>query len=108
VKGKVAKVEEEPGTHDLLVTAEDVRSGKKQTQRFDLVVLATGIVPQTDGLPAGFALDEFGFLSLAEGVAGLYGAGCACRPEEVSATVQHATGAALKAFQCMVRSMPHG
>jgi quinone-modifying oxidoreductase subunit QmoA len=104
VKGKVAKVEEEPGTHDLLVTAEDVLRGKKKTQRFDLVVLATGIVPQTVGLPAGFTSDEFGFLSLADGAAGLYGAGCACRPEEVSATVQHATGAALKALQCVARA----
>ncbi len=108
VKGKVAKVEEAPETHDLLVTAEDVLKGKKQTQRFDLVVLATGIVPQTDGLPEEFKLDEFRFLSAAEGNAGLYGAGCAHRPEEVSATVQDATGAALKALQCVVRSTAHG
>ena len=108
VKGKVAKVEEEPGTHDLLVTAEDVLSGKKKTQRFDLVVLATGIVPQTDGLPKEFTLDEFRFLSAPEGSAGLYGAGCAHRPEEVSAAVQDATGAALKALQCVARSSHHG
>jgi quinone-modifying oxidoreductase subunit QmoA len=108
VKGKVAKVEEQPGTHDLLVTAEDVLRGKKQTQRFDLVVLATGIVPQTDGLPKEFTLDEFRFLIAPEGSEGIYGAGCACRPEEVTATVQHATGAALKALQCVVRSSAHG
>jgi quinone-modifying oxidoreductase subunit QmoA len=101
VKGKVAKVEEEPGTADLLVTAEDVLSGKKVTRKFDLVVLAAGIVPQTEGLPAGFALDEFKFLSLPDGKAGLYGAGCARRPAEVSASVQDATGAALKALQCV-------
>ncbi len=108
VKGKVAKVEEEPGTHDLLVTAEDVLSGKKKTQRFDLVVLATGIVPQTDGLPKEFMLDEFRFLSLPEGSAGICGAGCAHRPEEVSAAVQDATGAALKALQSVARSSMHG
>ena len=108
VKGKVAKVEEEPGTHDLLLTFEDVFSGKKKTQQFDLVVLATGIVPQTDGLPKEFMLDEFRFLSAPEGNAGLYGAGCAHRPEEVSAAVQDATGAALKALQCVARSSHHG
>ena len=107
VKGKVAKVEEEPGTHDLLVTAEDVLKGKKKTQRFDLVVLATGIVPQTEGLPKEFILDEFRFLNMPEGSAGLYAAGCARRPAEVSAAVQDATGAALKAFQCAVRSSAH-
>ncbi|SPE28138.1 adenylylsulfate reductase-associated electron transfer protein QmoA [Acidobacteriia bacterium SbA2] len=108
VKGKVAKVEEEAGTADLLVTAEDVLSGKKGTHKFDLVVLAAGIVPQTDGLPGGFEFDEFKFLSLPDGKAGLYGAGCARRPGEVSASVQDATGAALKALQCVARSMHNG
>ena len=108
VKGKVGAVEQDPGNHDLLVTAEDILSGKKKTQRFDLVVLATGIVPQTDGLPAGFALDEFKFLSVPEGRAGLYSAGCVHRPEEVAAAVQDATGAALKALQCVSRSSQHG
>jgi len=108
VKGKVAKVEEDTRTHDLLVTAEDVLSGTKKTQQFDLVVLATGIVPQTDGLPKEFTLDEFRFLSAPEGSAGLYAAGCAHRPEEVSAAVQDATGVALKALQCVARSSQHG
>ena len=107
VKGKVAKVEEDPATHDLLVTAEDVLGGRKVTRRFNMVVLATGIVPNTDGLPAGFALDEFRFIAAPEGKTGLYGAGCVRRPEEVSATVQDATGAALKAYQCVVRSAHH-
>jgi quinone-modifying oxidoreductase subunit QmoA len=107
-KGKVAKVEEEPGTADLLVTAEDVLSGKKRTRKFDLVVLAAGIVPQTDKLPAGFSLDEFKFLSVSDGKAGLCGAGCARRPEDVSASVQDATGAALKALQCVARSFQNG
>ena len=104
VKGKVAKVEEEAGTADLLVTAEDVISGKKGTHRFDLVVLAAGIVPQTEGLPGAFALDEYKFLSAPDGKAGIYGAGCARRPAEVSASVQDATGAALKALQCVAKS----
>ncbi len=108
VKGKVSKVEEEPGTGDLFVTAEDVLSAKKTARKFSLVVLATGIVPQTKGLPAGFDLDEFRFISNGSGKAGLYGAGCVRRPEEVSATVQDATGAALKALQCVARSARHG
>jgi len=108
IKGKVAKVEEDPATKDLLVTAEDVLSGRKVTERVSLLVLATGIVPETRGLPEAFARDEFGFVVHPEGKAGLYGAGCVRRPEEVSATVQDATGAALKALQCVVRSAHHG
>ncbi len=104
VKGKVAKVEEDAATGDLLVTAEDVLAGVKCTQRVNLLVLATGMVPETDGLPPDFVLDEFRFIANGNGKAGLYGAGCARRPAEVSATVQDATGAALKGLQCVVRS----
>jgi quinone-modifying oxidoreductase subunit QmoA len=72
-----------------------------------LVVLATGIVPQTEGLPPGFARDEFHFLVPSDGNGGLYAAGCARQPGEVALTVQDATGAALKALQCAVRSSTH-
>ena len=106
VKGKVGKVEEDPRTHDLLVTAEEVLTGKKLTQRFGLVVLATGIVPQTNGIPLNLARDEFGFVT--NGTPGIFAAGCAKRPEEVSAAVRDATGAALKALQCAGRSAHHG
>jgi quinone-modifying oxidoreductase subunit QmoA len=108
VKGKVANVEQDPATRDLVVTAEDVQHGRKITARVNLLVLATGIVPETGSLPPGFALDEFRFLARSTGRPGFFGAGCAARPEEVSATVQDATGAALKALQAVVRSAHHG
>ncbi|MBM3747049.1 MAG: CoB--CoM heterodisulfide reductase iron-sulfur subunit A family protein [Acidobacteria bacterium] len=107
VKGKAAKIEEDTASRDLLVSAEDALSGKRAARRAGLVVLATGIVPQTEGLPPGFTLDEFRFLSPPNGKTGLYAAGCARRPGEVSATVQDATGAALKALQCVARSATH-
>jgi len=107
IKGKAAKVEEDP-SGSLMVTAEDVANGKKMTVRADILVLATGIVPNTDALPAGASLDEFGFLAAPPGGKGLLGAGCVRRPEEVSATVQDATGAALKAFQIATRSANRG
>ncbi|MEJ2367026.1 MAG: CoB--CoM heterodisulfide reductase iron-sulfur subunit A family protein [Acidobacteriota bacterium] len=108
VKGKVAKVSGDAGTGGVTVEVEDVMGGRKLTETFDLVVLATGIVPQTDGLPEGFVLDEFNFIAQPAGRTGLYAAGCARRPEEVSATVQDGTGSALRAFQCVVRSAHHG
>jgi quinone-modifying oxidoreductase subunit QmoA len=104
IKGKVALVED-AGNGDLQLTAEDVMGGKKRTWTVNLVVLATGIVPQTAYLPAGFKTDEFGFLE--NGQTGMYAAGCARRPEEVSATVRDATGAALKALQIAKRSAAH-
>ncbi len=108
IKGKAAKVEEDLITKDVLVTAEDTLNGRRVTRRVNLLVLATGIVPQTEGLPEGFELDEFHFVTNGHGTTGLYGAGCARRPEEVSASIQDATGAALKALQCAARSAHHG
>jgi quinone-modifying oxidoreductase subunit QmoA len=107
IKGKAAKIDEDPATGDLLVTAEDVQNGRKTTVRAELVVLATGIVPNTAELPQGFVFDEFRFAVNPPGLTGLYAAGCVHRPEEVSATVQEATGAALRAFQCVARSAGH-
>jgi quinone-modifying oxidoreductase subunit QmoA len=108
VKGKVAKIQEDPRSGDLVVTAEDVLNGGKTERKFDLVVLATGIVPQSSGLPSGFARDEFGFVSNTSDRPALCGAGCVRRPSEVTATLQDATGAALRALQCVVRSAHHG
>jgi quinone-modifying oxidoreductase subunit QmoA len=106
IKGKVAQIEESP-TGDLMVTAEDALASRKSTMQFEMVVLATGMVPQTEGLPAGFRRDEFGFLNGPNG-GGLIAAGCVRRPAEVSSSVQDATGAALKALQCANRSVDYG
>lgn len=107
VRGKVALVEENAATGDLLVTAEDTLAGRKSTLHFELVVLATGLVPQTEGLPPALERDESAFLCGPNGKTGLYAAGCVRRPAEVSATVQDATAAALKALQSANRSVCH-
>jgi quinone-modifying oxidoreductase subunit QmoA len=107
-KGRVAKVGQDPATGALSVTAEDMLSGVRTRQTFDLVVLATGLVPQTEGLPASFETDEFKFINGSPDKPGLYAAGCVRRPGEVSSALADATGAALKAFQCAVRSARHG
>lgn len=96
IKGKVGKVNEHPVSGDLLLTAEDVLSGRKIMREYDLVVLATGMVPQSPGMPA-IDIDEFGFV--ANGKPGIYAAGCVKRPAEVAVSIRDATGAALKAFQ---------
>jgi quinone-modifying oxidoreductase subunit QmoA len=106
IKGKVAHIEEDVATHDLLVTAKDVLEGKKMTLRANLVVLATGIVPQTRGLPPGFVTDEFGFVN--GDAEGLYGAGCVKRPAEIAACVRDGTSAALLALQSVVKGVRHG
>ena len=106
IKGKVGKIEEDAATGDLIVTAEEALTGKKISTRFDMVVLATGMVPNTQGLPEGFHPDEFGFLTNED--KGLYGAGCVHRPSEVVSSIRDATGAALRALQCVVEGLPRG
>lgn len=105
IKGKVGKVQEHPGSRDLLLTAEDVLGGRKIMREYDLVVLAAGMVPQGSGVPAGLTIDEFGFA--ANGKPGVFAAGCVKRPAEVSASIRDATGAALKALQITAGAPQH-
>ncbi|HLI62659.1 MAG TPA: FAD-dependent oxidoreductase [Terriglobales bacterium] len=106
IKGKVGKVQEHPVSRDLQVVAEDVLSSRKIMREYDLVVLATGMVPQTSGIAAKVTIDEFGFA--AGRAPGVYAAGCVKRPAEVAASIRDATGAALKAFQIAAGAAHHG
>ena len=105
-KGKIAKIEEDVATKDLLVEAEDALNGVKKKLKVNMVVLATGIVPELKDLPSGLhiELDKYGFFKPNGDNAGIFVAGCSKRPMEVSATVKDATGAAIKAIQTVVRS----
>lgn len=100
-KGKVAKIDKDGA--GLVVTAEDVLGGGKVQKSFDMVVLATGMKPNglPGKLPAGLTKDDFGFLVSNEAGAGIYSAGCAKHPVDVSTCVQDSTAAAAKA---MIRS----
>ncbi len=106
IKGKVGKVQEQPGSRDLLVSAEDIMGRRMIAREYDLVVLAVGIVPQSGGMPAGVKLDEFGFA--ADGERGVYAAGCVKRPAEVAVSIRDATGAALRAMQSVANRAHHG
>jgi quinone-modifying oxidoreductase subunit QmoA len=103
IKGKVAKVTENAATGEVTVEVEDVLGGGLRRIAADLVVLATGMPPATTGLP-GVAYDENGFASGPSGAVPVFAAGCAKKPLDVAATVQDATGVALKAIQAMARS----
>jgi len=96
VKGKVAVVK--PGDEDgqILVEAEEIASGRKKRESFDMVVLATGIIP-ANGVP-GMQPNALGFYSPAQ-PDGLYPAGCVSRPQDVSTSVKEATGAAIRAMK---------
>src|SRR3989304_4087817 len=46
-KGKVAKITEDTETGDVELVVEDILAGKKITEKYDMVVLAAGMVPST-------------------------------------------------------------
>ncbi|MDM8538019.1 heterodisulfide reductase subunit A, partial [Desulfobacterales bacterium HSG17] len=47
IKGKVAEVSEESGTANINLVAEDTITGEKVRQTVDMLVLATGMQPNT-------------------------------------------------------------
>ncbi len=101
IKGKVAKITEDADGY-LLVEAEDTLTTERVSEKVDLVVLATGLVPNGAGgveVDGGLRTDEFGFLTTEQEHPDLLAAGCAKRPTEVATCVRDATGVAMKALQ---------
>jgi quinone-modifying oxidoreductase subunit QmoA len=100
IKGKVANITQNPSTGNLTVEAEDVLSGQKVAQEVEMVVLATGMIPNGIGdtqVEGGVAVDEHGFLAINQ-PQGYLAAGCAKRPTDVATCNRDATGVALKAL----------
>ncbi len=105
IKSKIANISEDEETGDLLLEGENTNTGEQIRTSFDLVVLATGMVPNKidiDTVP-DVSYDEYGFLTFDPEKTGIYGAGCVRRPTDVASCVQDATAAALKAIQSIAR-----
>ncbi len=102
VKGKVAKLEVGAGPGGLTPEVEDTLSAEILHDSFDLVVLATGMVPNGLELkePLELGGDEHGFLSGKTDVEGIFAVGCASHPCDVSRATKDSTAAALKAIRC--------
>ncbi len=105
IKGKVAKIDQDPATGDVVVVAEDILGGGKIKVPVDLVVLATGMQPTVSemSLPSDIKINENGFAVIGPDQKGIYAVGCAKDPVDVAKSVQGATGAVLKAIQTVGR-----
>lgn len=97
VKGKVGRVEQSNGCLKLRV--EDVDNDRILEAEADLVVLATGMMPNAaaDDLALLTRKDDDGFV-LDDLQAKVVVAGVARRPEDVASSVRDATGAAARAL----------
>ncbi len=109
IKGKVAEVYKNNSNGKLVVLAEDTLSGQTREDDYDLVALATPMVP-----PAGLkeladkmkvSIGEDGFVTEKHPkldpvdtlVTGVFVGGCALSPKDVRDTVSDGLGAAAKA-----------
>ena len=94
-----------PNTHELILEVEDTIAGERPSSRFDY----GGVGHRGRAQHRRFShspdlgYDEYGFLNGATGVEGVFAAGCATHPCDVSSTTKESTAAALKAIQCVKR-----
>ena len=105
LKGKVAKVTQHDDGKSLVIRVEDTTTEELHELSVDLVVLATGMQPNTadNPLPIEIPYDDYGFIASKDAKAGIIGAGCSRSPMNVSEAVQDGTAAALKAIQSIAR-----
>lgn len=99
IKGKVARISDSTSNGKLVVEAEDVIGERRVKRVVDLVVLATGMVPQAPLAVDTLQRDDDGFLVAEDAPSALLAAGCVRRPVDVAECVRDATAAALKAIQ---------
>jgi len=104
-KGKVAGITEDPATKDVIVEVEDVFGGGKVKASFDMVVLATGMVPGTKEtqIVKDIAYTPDGFVDASAAKKGVYAVGTLKSPADVVRSVQDATGVAIKSIQSLRR-----
>jgi quinone-modifying oxidoreductase, subunit QmoA len=99
VKSKVARIAQ-AANGDPVLHGVDTEGYHRYATPHDLVVLAVGMEPQTQGIALAddIVVDSSGFF---EGSVdgGMVAAGCAGSPLDVNRSVQSATGAALRAIQ---------
>jgi quinone-modifying oxidoreductase subunit QmoA len=100
VKSKVARIAQNAKTGALTLHGVDTEGYHRYATEHDLVVLAIGMEPETNGiaLPDDVIRDSSGFI---EGSAdgGQQGAGAAASPLDVNRATQSATAAALRAIR---------
>jgi quinone-modifying oxidoreductase subunit QmoA len=101
----VATINQDTTGTKLVLRVEDTTTQELHEKSFDLVVLATGMQPNTSSSPVPMDLpyDDYGFIASQNARPGVYAAGCARTPAFVSGVVQDGTAAALKAIQSVVR-----
>ena len=105
VKSKVARIAQDAGSGNLILHGVDTEGYQRYATKHDLVVLAIGMEPESNGLPlpADIVRDSSGFIEGSTG-GGQFAAGAAASPLDVNRSTQSATAAALRAIQVVHRA----
>jgi quinone-modifying oxidoreductase subunit QmoA len=104
-KGKVAQIAQDEATKNLILRVENTATEQLHEMTVEMVVLATGMQPNTaeNPLPTPVDYDDYGFVASLRAKPGIYAAGTTRTPVGVSESVQDGTAAALKAIQSIAR-----
>jgi quinone-modifying oxidoreductase subunit QmoA len=99
IKSKVARIAQD-ANGDPVLHGVDTQGYHRYATPHDLVVLAVGMEPESNGsaLPDDLVTDSCGFIEGSRD-GGMIGAGSAASPLDVNRSVQSATGAALRAIR---------
>ena len=107
---RVSAIQEDPDTHDLIVHYADP-DGKSHQERFEMVVLATGLQPPESAhhftQMLDLELNEYGFCHtdkftpLQTTHSGVFVAGAFSSPKEISETILDASGAAAEVMRLL-------
>ena len=95
-KGKVGCIGRAGHRKGLVLEVEDVMAGSRRMDSFDMVVLATGLVPNS--IAVNLPTNEYGFYEASQAPGIIPAASCK-RPMDVASSVRDATAASLKAMQ---------
>jgi len=110
VRARPYDVFEDPETKNVIIRYEDLETGKLMKEKFDLLVLSTGLIPSDRNKKLAkvlkIELDKFGFFKeenplmapLETRVKGIYLCGGATGPIDISESVVQATAASMKAI----------
>ncbi|KAF0118277.1 MAG: hdrA [Rhodospirillaceae bacterium] len=100
IKSKPAEIKIGPDGGPV-VCGENTITREIYAEPYDLVVLATGMQPAGVEGVSGAPVDAYGFIVPEDETQGIFSAGVASGPLDVSMSVQSATAAALKAIQAI-------
>jgi heterodisulfide reductase subunit A len=112
IKGKVANIEEDENKNPVIIY-EDISFSKVKKKVYDMVILATSIVPNKDSQELskilGIELDKYYFFKAKPHVPiesskeGILLCGCCREPMDIPNSVIEASGAAAKAAEIIMR-----